>query len=278
MLEDEINKIDDNDVLIEPFREFQKDQIKAQKSKEYLYSMIFSRGIEDLTTFTSREPYIFGLMEKTLPDEYKKHNDIFREYYQVKKHEIALYSPILIKQTEEARKVRQRDIVPFMRKNYNILLMMFGGEVKKPTPKKTSDKPPNTQDSSPSGNPKYMGTGDLSQKVGISPIVLDELDPETGEMVSGEVLGKVGGKQDLRDKFEELSLEEEDEANEKQLKLKKCYDFLAKRLDFYIQNGIDLNHIALCEPFVKKTILVNDILEDVKIDAEITDLTGDEDI
>ena len=290
-----IIEVDANDALLEPFREFQKDQLKAQKSKEALYHELFKSGIEDLITFNNRRPYIFGLMEASLPPEFQAQNDLFRKFNQVKKTELVKLHPNLIIEIENARECRRKTIYPFMLKNYSVLLVMFGGEVKKaPTPNKTTK---HSRESSPSGfPPEAVDTGELKQKLPdvllsvlakketpkpnefrtISPRVLDELDPETGEIVKGEVLGKVGGERDIADELEDKYLEAKEEVIVKQLKLKKCFAFLEQRLNFYLQNGVELDCIAMCDPFVKKTVIVNDILEDVRVDMVI-DLTGDDD-
>ena len=108
------------------------------------------------------------------------------------------------------------------------------------------------------------------------PDILEELDPATGEIVCGKVLGACDGIQDKADEVEDTILGLKEAAIQKQTKLKQCYSFLAKRLDFHLQNGVNLDFIVLRDPFEKKSTMVNDILEDVQVDTPIFDLTEDD--
>ena len=104
---------------------------------------------------------------------------------------------------------------------------------------------------------------------------LSELDPETGEIIKGEEIGKVGEKRDLVDEAEDDYYEAKEVVIQKRKKLKQCYDFIEKRLDYYLSHNVDIEYITMRDPFVKKSVIVNDILEDVKVDM-IIDLTGDD--
>ena len=99
--------------------------------------------------------------------------------------------------------------------------------------------------------------------------VLQEIDPETGEILEGEVLGKIGGKYDNADELAEKRFESLDEKREKKKILRQCIDFMTKRLDVYVASGANLHSIVLQDPFMYTSVIVNDVLERVNVDDEL---------
>ena len=275
--EDKVANIEDNDKLVEPFKQFQKSQLIVDQAKDKIYLLLFEKGIKTRTSFENNKPYINGLLEKSLPEEFKGHNDLFREYYNAKKFDLDLLGPIVSDKVNVARDMRIKKIKPFMRKNYFELLIMFSGESMNPsTPseKKSAASTKVTSEVDVSRElPKVISPSDISvADVNIDICegkVLKELDQETGELIDGEVLGKVGGRYDLADEEEEKCNELKDEAREKKVILKKCVDFLSKRLDYYLLYGANLHYIAMQEPFIFTSTLVNDVLERVDVNADV---------
>ena len=280
---EEVDVIDPNDSMIPSFTEFQRGQFIVEKAKDEIVLLLFEKGITSKNAFEGAKKYINGLLEKTLPEEYKKHNDLFRKHFRAKKWETDLFEPLEQAKLEEARFMRKNKIRQFIRKNFNVLKMEFSGQ--DPTPEKRSTKLPKSaekDDVSTPDNQTITNSVEKERRVLVKEEddededteyegkVLKELDESTGELVLGNVLGKVNGSYDLDDKAEDEADERRELSETKKVILKKCVNFLSKRLDAYINKGVDINFIAMNDPFVLTSTMVQDVLERVNVNDDVT--------
>ena len=204
----ELIEIDESkDMLIAPMKVFLAASFKIKLAKENLFSMLYVVGIITAAIYIESRPYVYSVMELSLPDELKLINNIFRLNFMARKSDLDKLSPKDKNDVLNARIVRASTIVPFLRDMYNTMLAMYPVvivpspvivpnpvivpsplKVKPPTPSK---KKVNLVDEIP---PEIVPSTDVA--------TLDDLNLQTGEKFAApasESLGPVGGSKDLQD-------------------------------------------------------------------------------
>ena len=268
----DIQVIDPNDKLIPVFQSFLKASFEKDNFLDAVYTLMYENGFQNKTAVLNNKAYLMSLMEISLPDVYKAVNDLFRKWHRAKKAIIDALPMDEQDKIYKARELRYTKISPFIRKNWNELLIMFGVEVT-PASKKTSGK---ETPATPSSVDKDLDdvTSDLTKTLNMSNSVSSlgatvyEHDTETGEIIKGEEIGEVGGSYDNADEIAEKKYQSKDELIQRKVFLKKCVDFLTERLDKIIEEiGFEgLARVSLNDPFTIHDYLLSDVLEKVDID------------
>lgn len=79
----------------------------------------------------------------------------------------------------------------------------------------------------------------------------DEIDEDTGRVISGEELGKVGGRYDMADEAEDSRITEREDRIERQALLKEALDFVKARFEFLVADqNIEVHRLYMRDPFV----------------------------
>lgn len=281
----ELIPVDENDPLLVPMTEYLESDYRKKIASENLFTKLFIVGITSAAILLKNRPYIYSVMEVSLPNEFKAANLIFRQYFLARKQDLDLLPPTERNKVLEARISRQTKIMPFIRRNFNKILVLYGDDTFS-TPEKSSKTPlpqirtknsslePESPDSPPppvNVSPVIVTTPAVSKIHITTPEIplLAELDEETGELVQGEDLGSVEGTEDLDDEAEDSASEKEEEIKFKKAIIRRCIVFMTKRLDFYLSEGIDISFISMNDPFRVKPHFVQDILADVGVQNEL---------
>lgn len=282
--DDDVIIADPTDELIRPIQNYAKSFVAKEMALEALLPVIIRR-FPTIYAYSGSSREVKGLFEASLPPQMKAHVDIFRQY---RRRKINTIPPEDREKLQIARDEWPKINGLVIKMISEVARYAYGSDIPKAveTPRKTASVNENDQFSS-----TKKSVVDEANSVVKTPVVekdvedlqaslsavslnikegsiVKEKDQETGEIIEGEELGKVGGKYDLADEEQEKKYEKEDGNNQRKVILKTCIDFLNARLDKIIDElGADgLVYVSMKDPFIIRNRMVNDVLELVNVE------------